>query len=153
MGGLTKHSLLLSFSCSLPPLLLHWTTITEPLLLLTLTPGRFKMATRGHIFPPLLHTEVLLSLFRKNPQNSVPTTATLITPAGEETPAYLSPQFEFLKNIPITHQLFRLSHKQQPQQKDQGLQGQRKWAKLLPSTSNPSRPWWRFSDCWCCGKA
>lgn len=34
---LTKHSLLPSFACSLPPLLLHWNTITGPLLLLTLT--------------------------------------------------------------------------------------------------------------------
>lgn len=155
MNRLTKHGLLASFECSLSPLLLHCATITGSLPAAAdldppaLQPGRFKVATRCYTS---LHAVVLLSLLWENPQNSVPITGTLIIPAGEEAPPYLSPQFEFLKNIPVTHQLFRLSHKQQPQQKDQGLQGQRKWAKLSPSTSNPSRPWWRFGACRCCGK-
>lgn len=41
--------------------------------------------------------------------------SSLIMPAGNAATPYLSPWFELLHNILITHQLFRLAHKQQPQ--------------------------------------
>lgn len=112
-----------SFACSLPPLLLHLGHNDSASAMATpaLQPGRLKVSIRCHTSLPASMLLFSFLFVEASPQNSVPTTATLTMPAGDAVPPYLSPRFEFLQNIPITHQLFRLSHKQQPQQKDQGL--------------------------------
>lgn len=153
IGRLIKHSPHAQLCVQLA---FSWDT-TVPLLLFTtsapaLQPGRLEVSIRCHTSLPASLLLFSLLFTERSPQNSASTTATLIMPAGDAATLYLSPQFEFLQNILITHQLFRLSHKQELQQKDQDLQGQRKWAKLLLSPSNPSRPGWRYGGCSRCGK-